>query len=359
MTEQSACAKRDIEHFAGCLLGGAVGDALGYPVEFISLDQIRAKYGPDGIQDLVLIDGKALISDDTQMTMFTAEAILRARARFQDKGLCNVAMVLHHAYLRWLHTQGRQQQKPFAWGSPDKPDDGWLIGLTELYASRSPGMTCLAALESGDMGQVGRPLNSSKGCGGVMRVAPIGLYWTGKQAFDLACDAAAITHGHPTGYLAAGTFAAIISGIIEGLSVRSAITDALEVLRTRDGSHECGQLAERAVQLAASATPSAETVEQLGKGFVAEEALAIATYCALAAGDDFARGIRLAVNHSGDSDSTGSMTGNILGAYVGRRAIPYEWLQAVELGREIENLADDLLLGWRDSEAWHERYPPN
>jgi ADP-ribosylglycohydrolase len=359
MTEQRICAKRDIEHFAGCLLGGAVGDALGYPVEFLSLDQIRAKYGPDGIQDLALIDGKARISDDTQMTMFTAEAILRARARFQDKGIRNVAMVIHRAYLRWLHTQGRRERTPFAWGRPDKPDDGWLIGLAALHASRSPGATCLTALESGEMGQIDRPLNNSKGCGGVMRVAPIGLYWTGRQAFDLGCQAAAITHGHPSSYLAGGTFAAIISGIIEGMSLQSAIVDALDLLRTRHGWHECGQSVERAVELAASAAPAAETVEQLGEGFVAEEALAIAAYCALAAGDDFARGVRLAVNHSGDSDSTGSMTGNILGACLGRRAIPYRWLQAVELGKEIENLADDLLLGWCDSEAWHERYPPN
>jgi ADP-ribosylglycohydrolase len=306
---------------------------------------------------MVLADGKALISDDTQMTMFTAEAVLRGIARSRDRGICSAAMVLHHAYLRWLHTQGRRERKPSA-RAAYRSDDGWLIHLPELHATRAPGTTCLSALESGDMGQIDKPINNSKGCGGVMRVAPIGLCAECQQAFDLACEAAAITHGHPSGYLAAGTFAAIISGIIRGAALRTAVLDALDLLRTKRHWEECGHQLERAIQLAETAEPSAETVEQLGEGFVAEEALAIAVYGSLVAQEDFVQGVRLAVNHSGDSDSTGSMVGNILGAHLGQQAIPLDW-QTVELAREIEQLADDLLLEWRDTEAWRERYPPN
>jgi ADP-ribosylglycohydrolase len=89
--------------------------------------------------------------------------------------------------------------------------DGWLIRVEGLHARRAPGMTCLSALRGGTMGTIERPLNDSKGCGGVMRAAPIGLVARDEQAaFTLGCEAAAITHGHPSGYYSAGCFAAII-----------------------------------------------------------------------------------------------------------------------------------------------------
>ncbi|HEX2778916.1 MAG TPA: ADP-ribosylglycohydrolase family protein, partial [Gemmatimonadaceae bacterium] len=102
---------------------------------------------------------------------------------------------------------------------------------------------------------------------------------------------------------------------------------------------------------------SPEAVERLGQGWVAEEALAIGVYCALVAEDDFERGVRLAVNHGGDSDSTGAIAGNILGARLGAAAIPERWLESLELRDVIERVADDLLTGHEDSEAWRARYP--
>jgi len=72
---------------------------------------------------------------------------------------------------------------------------------------------------------------------------------------------------------------------------------------------------------------------RLGEGWLAEEALAIAVYCALVA-EDFAHGVKLAVNHSGDSDSTRAMTGNILDALVGAAGIPQGWLERLELRDE-------------------------
>ncbi len=99
--------KKDKDHFRGCLLGGAIGDALGWPVEFLSLSEIKKKYGEEGITGLVAgINGKAEITDDTQMTLFTAEGLLRAESRGRGKGICHPSSVVYYAYLRWLHTQG-------------------------------------------------------------------------------------------------------------------------------------------------------------------------------------------------------------------------------------------------------------
>ena len=204
-----------------------------------------------------------------------------------------------------------------------------------------------------------QPKNDSKGCGGVMRVAPVGLYEQDpERAFDLGCEVAAITHGQPTGYLASGCLAAIIAGIMQGAGLRDAVTHAMGILAGR-GRHEetTASLRVALSLLDGGAEPRAETVAQIGQGWIAEEALAVSVYCAVAFPDDFRRAVLLAVNHSGDSDSTGAITGNILGAFLGASAIPSEWLDRLELRDGIEAIAMDLHTRCRDDDAWRRQYP--
>ena len=200
------------------------------------------------------------------------------------------------------------------------------------------------------------PINNSKGCGGVMRAAPAGLIGD-YDPLVLGCEAAAVTHGHPSGYLAAGTLAMMIERIVNGVPLPDAVGAARERLARERGHEEVSAALDRAVMLASVGSPSAERVESLGGGWVAEEALAIAAYCALVYADDFEGGVRLAVNHGGDSDSTGAITGNLLGAALGRGAIPQRWLDALELRDVIERLADDLVIGYERSEEWWGKYP--
>lgn len=346
------------DRFKGSLLGGAVGDALGASVEFLRLDEIRERYGPDGITDYDEgFGGRGSITDDTQMTLFTAEGLLRHATRRRHHRNTSRADIVHRAYLRWLSTQGEQTLVPV----PDVMD-GWLITLRALHNRRAPGLTCLSALRSGRIGSARQPLNDSKGCGGVMRVAPIGmLAGDAAEAFQVGCEAAAITHGHPSGYYSAGCFAAIIHLLCRGAALPSAIEQSFALLATEANPRheECAAAIHQALALAGdrTVTPSPEAVERLGGGWVGEEALAIALYCALHADGSFERGIRLAVNHSGDSDSTGAITGNLLGAILGLEAIPSRWLQELELREEIEAIAADLHTGYEGSERWHSRYP--
>jgi ADP-ribosylglycohydrolase len=94
--------KRNQEFFRGCLLGGAIGDALGQPVEFLDLEEIQKQFGPKGIQDLQLSStGNAKITDDTQMTLFTAEGVLRAETRSVLKGICHPPSAIYFAFQRW------------------------------------------------------------------------------------------------------------------------------------------------------------------------------------------------------------------------------------------------------------------
>jgi len=207
--------------------------------------------------------------------------------------------------------------------SADMDSDGWLLSIDGLYRRRAPGETCLSALREGTYNEDGIIANSSKGCGGVMRAASASLLaarilntdsaTTARLAFDIGCATATLTHGHPSGYYPAGTLAAVVATIITGESIEEGIKISLSFLKGGIGSEETINALNSTVDLwqNQNVSPSPESIGTLGSGWSGEEALAISLYCALVAGDDFIRGVRLAVNHSGDSDSTGSFTGNI------------------------------------------------
>ena len=321
--------------FEGCLLGGAVGDALGAPIEFSSLAEIRQKFGPGGLTDYAPAYGRlGAITDDTQMTMFTAEALIRGQNRWKERGICHPAGVAHRAYLRWLFTQERRPADESALAA------SWLLELPAMHSRRGPGTTCLSALSSGRIGSLAEPINDRKGCGGLMRVGPVGLAWEPEQAFEQGCEFAAITHGHPSGYLAAGFYAAVISGVARSHSIETSIETARRILLVHAANAEV-LAAVDAAMAAAARGPSASRLESLGQGWVAEEALAITLYCALST-KGFRDAVLLAVNHGGDSDSTGALTGGLVGTLLGREAIPAEWISRLELGREIADLAFDL-----------------
>lgn len=331
-----------LDRFRGCLLGGAIGDALGAPVEFLRHAEIVRRFGAEGILDYVPAYGvNGAITDDTQMTLFTGEGLLRAYVRGRSRGISSFRSVTDHAYLRWLETQGHRAKVAIE-------HDGWLWGVDALHHARAPGNTCLSALMAKK--SFGEAVsNDSKGCGGVMRVAPVGMYlWhqkiegVGQRTFDLAAELAGLTHGHPSGQWSAGVLAVLVRLALDGVSIREALPEAKDILRTRAGHEETLAAIEVAEALAESGRkPSAREVERLGEGWVAEEALAIALYCAMVA-ESAEEGIALAVNHGGDSDSTGSIAGNLLGALHGESALPQRWLDCLELRDVVTRMANDL-----------------
>lgn len=305
----------------GCLLGGAIGDAMGYPVEFMRYSDITRYYGGAGVRDL---SESGLVSDDTQMTLFTAEGLLNAHRQ----GKSPVRSV-YRSYLRWYYTQ-------YGVKMPGAKYEGGLLNEAEIFATRAPGSTCISSLSSGKMGTLADPINNSRGCGGVMRVAPCAVF---PHAFDLGCRVAAITHGHPGGYIPAGALASLLQKIYYGQSLPDAVSDLIDELDEIEDSETTRDALMQAVELAYEGRPCAPTVKELGEGWVGEEALAIAVYSALSYPTDFAQAIRLSVNHDGDSDSTGSICGNIMGMLLGATAIPVEWRDGVELCKVIRSYA--------------------
>ncbi len=360
-----------LDAIRGSMIGGAVGDALGYPVEFLSYLDIQSVYGNSGIRSYVYDSSKdrALISDDTQMTLFTAVGILNGDTRVRLRGIGGPpSSYIWDSYQAWLRTQRGIS------GSPDDKTKTWLDNVPELYAERAPGITCLSALSGGIPGRIENPINNSKGCGGVMRVAPLGLYYSSVNLSDLDREGAAVaalTHGHPLGYMPAAVLTHIINQITYArdryaclreivLSSRNAVA---ALFSGNEYTSALTELINLAVTLSENGRPDLENIRRLGEGWVAEETLAIAIYCSLRYSDDFSEGIIAAVNHDGDSDSTGAVTGNILGAWLGYSAIPEKWKNKLELSEVILEVADDLCHGcqmeeystYRDPE-WEAKY---
>ena len=332
------------DRILGCFLGGAIGDALGNPLEFESLATIRRRGG---------LPAPDLVTDDTQMTLFTAEGLLRACVGSADAETPVITDVVGHAYLRWLHTQGEPWSAIRAMSHlptiPDRPD-GWLIQEEWLHHRRAPGNTCLSALMTGTFGTISNPINDSKGCGGVMRAAPAGFLADDiEQVFRIGAEIAAITHGHPSGYWSAGALAAMVHAILDGVDLPLAIETAQALTSGANRGDETADAIGAAVALARHGVPSSEDLEHLGGGWVGEEALAIAVACALAADKiGVETALALAVTHSGDSDSTGSVCGNLLGAMHGTAALPAAWVNSVEGGNTIRRLASDCTAARRD-----------
>ncbi len=346
------------EKFSGCLLGGALGDALGYPVEFMDIDEIMRSYGRNGItapkRDKE--KGVALISDDTQMTLFTADGIIAADRLGGKNEAASYTTYVFYAYQRWLYTQekllaSREYSHVL---EKDGVFSDKLLKADGICSRRAPGNTCISALEGAANHNYGRfvnKINNSKGCGGVMRVAPAGLYFfrDSERAFRMAAEFAAITHTHHTGYLVAGAFGAMIAELVCGADVAQALDVALYILKDYEGCMETYRALDHARALEASDIPPMDAVRRLGAGWIAEEALAIAVYCALCHSGSTENALRLAVNHSGDSDSTGAICGNIMGAMYGERGLPKRWLKKLELCDVIREVSEVLCACTEDS----------
>lgn len=346
--------KQKANKIRGCMIGGAIGDALGYPVEFMTYQQIVNKYGDKGIIRYELNkNGVAEISDDTQMTLFTANGLLFGCTRGAMRGIMGpIESYIKDSYLEWLQTQTGEIDYT-------KPHYNWIREVKELHTQRAPGNTCLQALN--DILNHREVQNKSKGCGGIMRIAPIPLYYSKKEfpsqkdMIVVAGKIARLTHKHPLGFLPAALLSYLIGSLVPQESptsyqIATILNKGILLLRElypaeKKDVDTLQHLVEKAARRAVSCLPDADAIRQLGEGWVAEETLAIAVFCTMRYPNDFEKAIVASVNHSGDSDSTGAVTGNIMGAICGYDAIPQHFKDSLELRWLIEEMADDLAEG--------------
>lgn len=336
----------------GSITGGAIGDALGYPIEFVySFNDICARYGKEGITDFDMSypwleseEKKALFSDDTQMTLYTAEGLLEAERNGKP-----IAPTVCNAYLAWYaHQAGRKVKISY---------QSKLSEIEELNQNRAPGNTCLSALAAIHAGK--EPQNASKGCGGIMRVAPVGLYgaahdWSPADTARLAGELAELTHLHPLSTYSSAALAVIVQlcasseDTVDKEMFKGIVDKSLKIVSDVYGADaaamdEFRKIVGNAMSLEDDPQSDWQIIEdRIGEGWVAEETLAIALFSTLRHIDDFTGCLISAVNHGGDSDSTGAVAGNIIGAILGDDAIPGKFKKEIQLRDLLLHAADDL-----------------
>lgn len=332
----------------GSLVGGAVGDALGYEVEFMELSDIRNRFGEKGITRYVLHDGVAQFSDDTQMTLFTLEGLMNGVIDTKAGTKEEILPYIERAYLGWYKTQTEV---------PAKLSGSWMGDIKALWARRAPGLTCMGALENISNGLSVE--NNSKGCGGVMRVAPIGIFnathrhiYNYSDAAHLAGWAAEITHKHIASTFASALHATTVMNCIgcetvDRMRFFCIVTGGLVMMRKYFPDYDeewqkFDRLIRRALELGKSDIAEVAAIRELGEGWVGDEAVAIAVFSVMRHIDSFEDCIVCAVNHDGDSDSTGAIAGNTIGAILGYSAIPSCYLEHLEIEPILVSAADDL-----------------
>lgn len=294
----------------GLLLGLALGDAVGRPVEFLGLEEIRDRFGPRGVFEP---EGPLRPTDDTSMSLAVVAALVAAGGEGPE--------ALMEAVVREF----------VDWRRRVRPED-------------APGATCLEAtarLEAGTpWAQAG--LRWSKGAGAVMRAAPVGYYFRRHPRLlrEVSRMIARITHGHPTAAAGAVAAAAITRAALDREPPEVWIDRAA---RAYSGLPS-GELTEsfRKIEGAMAAESDTRAMEAVGEGWVAEEAVAMAVAASLRHPDDFKAAVRCAVNHGGDSDTVGCVTGAFLGARLGESGLPEDWIERLDDRSALIDAADRL-----------------
>ena len=321
------------------LLGGALGDAFGYPVAYDSLEAIVERHGPQGLREPEFRRDRFRVSDETQMTLFTLEGITRAM-QAPNQSEHDLLAQIRLSYQDWLECQG--------FGNGGGGHASRLFKHAALHTQRAPSRTCIQALRAGGTGSPEKPLNDSRETGGVMRVAPVAFMpeMNLERAFRIGARAAALTHGHPAGYLPAGMLAAAVFGVLEGKPLQTAMIHAGGQARAMPGHEEVVKRLSAAID--ASVLPHAGRLPPVLTGGERDgmEALAIGFYAA-SRSRDFREALAIAANHDGDSDAAASVAGQLFGALHGIEALPQDWVRRLDVLDALCDLADWAQPLWR------------
>ncbi|MGE4544825.1 MAG: ADP-ribosylglycohydrolase family protein [Pedobacter sp.] len=351
------------EYYSGCLLGGAVADALGASAEGLSPAAIHEHFGAAGVRDYGLVFGReGAVTAHTQLALFTAEGVLRAKVKAEEYSTpLSIVAPVYNAYQRWLATQDGICDASMFVGI----GGGQLIRWPDLYQNRHAEACCLEALTGGRLGQPDLPINDDRGCGAAVRMAPLGLFYCSESIFrrldpatvdqtlfTTGCQLGALTHGHPDAFLAAACQALLVFRLIRGDELYDAVQNTLAILVQHPRHEPCRSRLEDVL----TGNHGAETPDDENY-MTASQILAQAIRCALEAHGDFSRGVLAAVNLGGPSAGRAALTGQLLGASLGRGSIPDGWLRRLELHDVIDGISEDLFVGFEPSGNWLEKYP--
>lgn len=342
-----------MDKFEGGIIGSAVGDAFGYPLMKLTFEEICETFEKKGAMELAVSrkTGTALLTEATQMSLFTADGILWAQNEHVSDENAAVANYVFYSYQLWLYMQTKTiASREYEWlfDKSKNPNMSSLLkskGLGRARRLNDININALLDADNNNYGTLNKRVNENTDAGAVKRVVPVGLFYgqTPDMAFRMGCDIGAVTHSHPDGYLPCGVYAAIVAQLIGDKPIDEAVNDAMVILASYPDNDNTYQMLQSAVDMAGDEDiDPQEGIPELGDGFSAVSCLAIAVYSALLHQSNYKYAIELATNHDGDSAACGAITGGILGAWYGLKKLPKDWIKKVQYRSLLETVADVL-----------------
>lgn len=299
----------DSSRFSGCLLGSALGDAIG-ELAFHNTNIERLSYKLEMVKKLIY-------TDDTAMAIGIAESLL-------EKG----------------HLDAEHLGETFQKNFRREPWRGYASGPPTIFAAvTQTGTTYVEAAKSLFGGR------GSFGNGAAMRVAPIGLvYHDSLDLYEKANLAASVTHAHPVGIDGSAIQAKAVALAVDldpenEFSPDEFLNGLIDFTRTP-------QMKSRLLlvqRLIAENVSPVWAAQQIGRSVSAHESVPFSIYSFLLYPRSFENCLFCSILNGGDRDTLGAMAGAISGAYLGVEALPQTWLQKLENRAFIQGLALKLM----------------
>ena len=336
----------DTQYHRGCLLGLAIGDAMGYTVEDKSWDEIQTEYGPNGLLGFDLKEADyAPITSHTQIAAFLCNGLLLdlTRGRGEYMRWCKVALK------EWVQSQQ-------SYRTPEQ-SRCFLCKLPPFCRRHCRDARMMDNHRMEFYGSMTQRKNLNNTPGAITAGVAAGmLYQPGRikpeSVGELAGDLIALTHGHPETFLSGVVLAYVITGILHepGHSLAQYFAKAIQITEAKY-AEQYPQMERLSMKLRLSmdlapnhALSPLQAMEQIGCEDTAE-CLAGAMYACLVNPKDFDGAIITAVNHSGTSAAVGAITGAIMGAWLGEDALPEFYLESLECADALRVLAQDIAAG--------------
>lgn len=309
MQEAQKAAK--IERYRGCLIGQAVGDALGFTSENLSRERIRAKFGR--LTDYHVRPSGAFYTDDTQLAIILAETLLEA-GEFNCK-------LFRQKLARWYIVLPR------------------LSGRSTKNAA----LKCLLGLS--------RTGYDVPGSSGAMRIAPLGLFYAEDHTKlrEATIECCRVTHTNKSAI--AGALVAAFSVAYAVTSEEINIEEYVDLISCEAGPFD-DAMASRLQSLPELLSVNEDdAVAELLKNSVITgspigDIIATAVFAFIKHHDNFEQSIQFCVNAGWDTDTMAAINGAIWGAWNGVGGIPKRYVDHLENGYKgcdyIRNLADQL-----------------
>lgn len=333
-----------VASYRGCLLGLAVGDAMGYPVDKKSWNEICEDYGPNGLLGYDLVNGSADITSYTQLAAFVANGLLLGAMRQNpDKYAKFMALGLRE----WLKSQqfrGLNTEKTFC----------WLAQVPEMRRRHCMDTRMLDAISREVLGTPEKPVFTSIFPGALTTAVAVGL--AGGQGnldmgriMELGAEAVAFTHGEPEAFLSGAFIAYSVAAILQDQKkpLTELFAQGAKLLEEQFGQNypqvtDVTAGIHKAIALTKDAELTSLAAMSLLGCTTAAECVAGAVYACLIHPANFDEAMIVSVNHSGRSAAVGALTGALLGARLGVEALPEFYLESLETAEVLGELAEDF-----------------